>query len=535
MGTKTSVDDKHNNKNVTRSAFKATIGSVFSLLLGFVSSVLIASLIGTGTEMDAYLTAFVIPTYIQAVLLTGLAFVLIPQFIRETVEGRTEDAWGMVGTFFWLTIGILTGITLIGLIFASEILGTTAPGLGGAKADLTEQMLQILLVSMPLLGVATLCEGVQNARGRFFWPGLAPALGALVNIIVLVALYQRISALALAWGFVASTAVRACVTAIPVLRHGWRSKMPLTDPRFLEMGKLIAPFIFFGFITRSIPVVERYFASNLPDGDLSYLGYGSKIGKWIMAVLGQGISIAIFPAMSQAFVKRGDKGLIEQSEFGIRFTFASVLPTLAILSAVSVPLITFLFERGAFDHSATLSIVRILPVAIVAEVLLVMTGNVIGRTYYVKKDTVTGSLVFVLTFVFYLFFARWLIGKWGYVGLAIAPVIHSGLVLLFLMFILTRRMDGFHSRSVLKDVLVFGAISSLVYFISRILLQLFSIAPLLAQLVIPSSIAALVYLGLLYLFNREMALSILEVFGLRQAAGQVKASFRQIWGTTRGV
>ncbi len=60
---------------------------------------------------------------------------------------------------------------------------------------------------------------------------------------------------------------------------------PLHDERVRELARLMWPFILVNILTRCTPLLERYFASGLPDGDLSYPGYATKVTTIIMNVL----------------------------------------------------------------------------------------------------------------------------------------------------------------------------------------------------------------------------------------------------------
>ncbi len=126
---------------ISRSAFKVMLGGMFSILAGFINQMIIAAYFGAGAEMDAYLTALVIPAYFQAVLLSGLSFVFIPAFVREETKGNEDVAWELVGTFFWITSGILIVISIAASIFAKEIISITAPGFGPEKSTLAARML----------------------------------------------------------------------------------------------------------------------------------------------------------------------------------------------------------------------------------------------------------------------------------------------------------------------------------------------------------------------------------------------------------
>ncbi len=503
------------NKSISRSAFTVTIGSVFTMLAGLVSQIVIASIFGAGAEMDAFFTALVVPMYLQGILLGGLSFVFIPAFIREEETGDDENAWALVGTFIWLTSAIFTTLAVTAAMFAPNIIALTAPGLDAEKAELTAYMLAIMMFAVPVTGLGSLTKGVENARNRFFLPALAPAVGSLGNVLLLVLLYDRIGALALAWGYLFSMVLQAAMTAIPVFRHGWTRLMPLRDERVREMAVLVAPFIFFGILTRCTPLIERYFASGLPDGQLSYLGYGTKVGKIVANVLGAGITTAIFPAMARAYSRQGERGLVDRTEYGMRLTVAVSLPALAILSAVSVPLIIVLFERGAFDRATTLSVSQVIPMMIMGEVVFFMLGNVITRTFYATKNTHTVPIIMTITSILFIFLAAWLTSIGGYVGLAWTKPITSALGIVLLVFLMVWRLPYFQVGWLLRTLLFYGLVSLATFTLTREVAALLAATPAIVQLLAASTVGGVFYLGLLFFVDREITVSILETTGIR--------------------
>lgn len=528
MVPETNKADVSSNNTVTRSAFKVTLGGLFGLIAGVASQVVIASIFGAGVEMDAFLTALVVPLYLQAVLLSGLSFVLIPAFVQDEVEGREDDAWALVGTFLWLTGGILAVVAIGGSLFAQRIIVLSAPGLSPGKADLAARMLAILMFSVPLTGLGSLTQGIQNARNRFFWPTAATAVGSLGNLTILLVLYRTVGPLALAWGHLVSAALCAGVTVVPVLRHGWKRLMPLSDGRVHEMARLISPFLFFGILTRCTPLFERYFASGLPDGELSYLGYAYKISQIVMRLLGEGIAMAIFPAMSRAYAQDGEAGLVEKAEYGLRLTLAGALPALAILSAVAVPLVTVLFERGAFQHTATLSVSRVVPIVMVGSVLFPMLGNVVGRTFYVTKDTHTTPMVGAVTSGLYILLAKVLVDPWGYVGLAFAQLLHLGLGILVCSLLLMKKLRFFRMDKLLKDMLLYGTASLIAFLGAWLVSCVVAFLPALLQLLAACFVAGALYMTILFRIDRHIAISILEMTGVQRIVAGAKVGFRRI-------
>jgi putative peptidoglycan lipid II flippase len=518
------------DRSVTRSAFSVMVGSLVAMVAGLANQMVLAAVFGTSAEMDAYLTALVVPTYLQAVLLAGLPFVLIPAFVREDSAGSEGDAWSLAGTFFWLTAGLLTLVAVGGSLLASQILALSAPGLSPGKADLAAQMLSVLMFVVPLTGLGSLTMGVQNARGRFFWPSVATGLGSIGNLVVVLVAYRTLGAVALAWGYLTHEVLRVSVTTLPVLRHGWDRLLPLRDPRVRELGKLMIPFVAFGLLTRSMPVLERFFASGLPDGDLSYLGYGAKIGNIVMGLLGAGIITAMFPAMARAYAQTGERGLVEQAGYGIRLTMAIGLPCVAVLSGVAVPLVSVLFERGAFGPAATLNVSRIMPAVITGTVLCPMVGNLLTRVYYVTKDTHTVPIVSSAAIVVYVFLAKGLADAQGYVGLALAQALYQVLAIIVLYALLLRKLRSLPRRMLLASLLRYGALSAIAFGAAWLMSQGLRSLPALPRLLAALLAGGGLYLGILASVDRDVAISILEMTGAQRILRILRAAVTALQG-----
>lgn len=522
MSAETGSSARARNKNIARSAFKVSLGSLLTLLTGFASQVVIAWFFGVGVEMDAFFTAMVVPLYLELVLLGGLSFVFIPAFVRYEIEGKEEDAWSLVGTFFWLVAAVLTVVGIGGSIFAHDIIDLSAPGLDADKAALAATMLSILMFSVPLSGLASMTQGVANARNSYFLPAVSPAVGALGNVLVMLLFSNMLGPLVLPCGLVVSVALRWGLNVTPVLRRGWNKLLPLHDERVRELARLMWPFILFNILTRCTPLLERYFASGLPDGDLSYLGYATKVTTIIMNVMGNAIGVAILPTMARAYAESGDEGLSRQTEYAFRLSAAVGLPAVLLLSATSVPLISVMFERGAFLPADTLSVSRIIPIMLLGSVFFRMLGNVAARTLYVTKDTLTGPLSAAATAVLYVFMAGFLVEQWGYIGLAWAQPIQLGLALIVVWVVMFRRLPFFSVGRLCKDGLRYTAASLIAAGLAWLAVAVLASFPALLQLSAAWTLSGLAYLLMLFWLDREITIAILEMAGIPMLVAKLK-------------
>jgi putative peptidoglycan lipid II flippase len=516
------VQENLEKRAISRSAFMVMLGGVFSILAGFVNQMIIAAYFGAGNEMDSFLTALVIPSYIDAVLLSGLSFVFIPAFVREETRGNKDAAWELVGTFFWIVTGILIIVAIAGSFFSKDIISLTAPGFSPKKSELAARMLSILMFSVPFNGLSSYTTGIQNARNSFFWPAFGGAVNSIGNILTVVLLRRVAGPMVLPLGFFVAILLQSCITIFPVLRHGWSRLMPLTDSRIAEMAKLILPFILFGFLLRGTILFERYFASALPSGEISYLGYAGKISSIYIQMLASGIASTIFPAMARAYTQRGKEGLEEKTVYGLRLTLAVALPSALITGALSIPLVKVLFERGVFRSVDTLYVAQVVPIVMMSGVLCWMLGNIITRAFYVLENTLAPAIVSTVSVVIYLCIGKFFASQWGYVGLAYAMLIQQTIFVLLLCVLTIYKLPGVALGRILPRVLVYTLAAIGAFYIGKSLSANLNFLPALINLFTSALVSGIFYLVILYFFDREMLISILEMFGIWRLMGFVR-------------
>ncbi len=524
MSSSTEIDDK----SITKPASKVMVGGVLSLAGGLITNVIVAALFGARADMDAYVTALVVPNYFQIVFFSSLYFVLIPAFIDSESNLSDDDAWALVGTFFWIAAFLLLLVALLGSFFSAAIIDTIAPGFSPAKASLAGRMLAVLFYSLPLMGLTTLTVGIQNSRNRFFWPSVAPAFGSFANIVVLWLSSRAIGSMALCWGSIAATAAQAGFTIVPVLSHGWKRVRPLRDKRVRKIGSLMIPLVLFGLVVSFSPVADRYFASALPNGQIAYMGYVAKISGIFVALLASGIAAAIFPSMARTYALDGLPGLSQQQDFGLRLTFAVALPAVMIMAAVSTPFVTVLFERGAFLHTDTLGVSRIVFAYLMGDVIFRMVGNIFQRTFYVLRDMHTQLIVSTVLVGLYLATARFFVAHWGYVGLVWAGATRGGLGVLTLWVLLLRILPKTGLVSVFRSLIKYLSAALCAYLLGRLSVFLLASTSVLLQLTVGGLIGIGIYALAVYLLDREMLSYLLQLSGIPYVVESLESSLSRL-------
>lgn len=315
----------------------------------------VASWFGRSDALDAFLIAYLIPSFVINLLAGSLNPALIPTFIqvRET-EGREAAAR--------LFSGALLGILVL-LVLVSAALGLLAPfclplvgsGFDSAKLALTVRLLYVLLPVIVLSGLAATWTAVLNAGERFALPALLPILPPLAVIVFLVLAGGRLGVFALAVGTVCGLVFQATALAWTANSHG----IPL-KPRWhgctdslRQMAGQYAPVVAGALLMGSTDLVDQSMAAMLEPGSVAALNYGKKVVTLIVGISSVALSTAALPYFSQMTARQDWEGCRHTLKtYGRVIALASVPITLGLVF-FSEPLVRVLFERGAFTAQDT--------------------------------------------------------------------------------------------------------------------------------------------------------------------------------------
>jgi putative peptidoglycan lipid II flippase len=217
--------------------------------------------------------------------------------------------------------------------------------------------------------------------------------------------------------------------------RGVRQVLRLMAPRvlglsFSQINNLLVP-----VLTHSLLVVAA-------------IDYAWRIVLMPHGILGQALGIAAFPTFAILAARRELPAMRRILAETLRLILFLALPTTALLMALSTPLVTLAFERGAFSASDTALVAWAL--LWYAPGLVALAGlEVVSRAFYALEDTVTpvlaGAVQLALMVVLALFFSRWLFPRLGWneigglaLGISLSNLLETGV----LLWLLRRRLQG---------------------------------------------------------------------------------------------
>jgi putative peptidoglycan lipid II flippase len=377
--------------------FTVGIWTLLSRVLGFVRDIMIAAYLGTGPVAEAFLVAFSLPNLFRRVCAEGafnMAFV--PMFSKKLEAG--EDAKRFAQDAFVGLGGILTIFTVIGVIFMPALVTMMASGfLGTERFDLAVYYGRIAFPYILFISLSALLSGVLNATGRFTAAAAAPVL---INIIFISALLitsigcecesradQIFMGQALAYAVPLAGIAQLMLVWFAAKRAGFplRIGRPKMTPELKRLAIIAAPAALAGGIVQINLLVGRQVASFF-EGAVAWLNYADRLYQLPLGVVGIAIGVVLLPDLSRRLRAGDDAGGKDAFNRACEISLALTIPASIALMVIPFPLVSVLFERGAFssdDTAATAIAVAIYGLGLPAFVM----QKTLQPLFFAREDT----------------------------------------------------------------------------------------------------------------------------------------------------
>lgn len=406
-------------RTVARSTLLTALFTALWMAVVYATQVVLAAWFGTGKEMDAYLAATSVPMFISTLTVESLNLAFVPVFIEHQLRGDEQAAWRVTSIVLSSLIFALTLTSAAGVLFSPLLMRVIVPGFDPPRYALATTMSQIIFPSTLFTAVAGFLTSIHYAQKKFLIPALSPLVAAIVNLGLILALVGNLGIVASAWGsFWAPLA--SCVLAAPILRgHPLRFDLNWRDAGVREITRLAGWRVLGDGLGKATPIVDRFIASSLAVGAISYLGYGTRILGFALGLVSQSISTVLFPLLSERAAGEDLASLSRAVSVGMRMTALVTLPVSAILLVLREPIVRVLFARGRFDASATEGVALVL----LGYFGILATNSLAGQivpTLYALKQARMVALVSMLGTAVYVVSAFALTPHLNFLGLALA-------------------------------------------------------------------------------------------------------------------
>lgn len=516
-----------------RSFFAVGGLTLVSRVLGFVRDVLIAAVLGTGAVADAFFVAFRLPNLFRRLFAEG-AFnsAFVPLFAKK-LEGEGPGAAKRFAE------DALSGLTYVLVVLSAIAIGAMpwlmlvlAPGYADdpQKFDMSVQFGRIAFPYLLCMSLMALYAGVLSSLGKY---AAAAAAQILLNVVLTIAITIAYvmglantpsAGLVLAIAVSLAGVVQLVMIARDAARNGMllRPRWPRLTPDIQRLVTLGIPALIAGGVTQINIVVGTSIAS-LQDGAVSYLYYADRLYQLPLGIVGIAVGVVLLADVSR-LLRAGDTGAVLWSQNrAIEFALMLTLPAAVALAIVPAPIISVLFERGAFTPADTLPTALALA-AFAAGLPAFVLARVLSPAYFAREDTKTPmryatiNMVLNVALSVALFFFFKAQGWMPHVGIAIATTVAGWVNAIQLWVTLARRgdfkFDGQLSRSLPLILFASLAMGGILWWVASMLAPwLQSGQPLGVRV---SALAALVFSGLAIYGALIVATGVLNIGQIRE-------------------
>lgn len=445
--------------HIASSAGTVAIGTFSSRILGFVRDMILASAFGASTVADAFYVAFRIPNFLRELFAEGsMSAAFVPVFSEYLTLNGKADARKLARATFTILSLITTAVVIVGIGFSPQIIGVIARGFldDPEKFRLTALLTRMMFPFLLFISSSALIMGILNSLHRFGPPAFSSVVYNVVNIatFLLLAPYFQEPVFAAAIGVTLGGLAQFLMQLPALYSEGFsiaflRPILPL-HAGVVKMGRLILPTVLGLSVTQINLLVNTFLASFLPLGSVSYLYYGMRLIHFPLGIFAVALSTALLPTLSIQAAKKDFPALSRSFSFGLRLVFFITFPALMGLILFRVPIVQTLFERGAFDHVATVGTADAL--LFYALGLWAFAGiRIVVPVFYAMQDTKTPVKIGIFSMLLSIVLNLLLMGPMQHRGLALATSLAAIFNFLSLLVVLKRRIHWSDGKRIIRS------------------------------------------------------------------------------------
>ena len=371
-----------------------TVGAwtMLSRVFGFARDILIAARLGDGPVAEAFVVAFTLPNMFRRFFAEGaLNMAFIPIFSRKLEAG--QGAEGFARDTFAALAALLIGLTLVAQLAMPWLVLALASGFADdPRLEMATLYGRLCFPYILFISLAALLSGVLNATGRFAAAAAAPVLLNMVLIAVMLAAAeagQERLGLALSWAVPVAGVAQCALLWVAARRAGFtlRLRWPRYTPELGRLARIALPAMLAGGVLQINLIVGKQVASYF-DGAIQYINLADRLYQLPLGVVAIAIGVVLLPDLSRKLEAGDTEGGRQAFNRATEFALLLTLPAALALIVVGQPIVSVLFERGAFDAEATANtalVTAIYGLGLPAFVL----QKVLQPLFFARSDTVT--------------------------------------------------------------------------------------------------------------------------------------------------
>lgn len=351
--------------STNRQIFAATLMvGFFTLLVKFASllkELVIAYAFGASDKLDAFLIAYLIPSFVVAVIAGSFKPAVIPTYIQVRDQEGPVAAQELLSAIIFSILAILIAMTVLLIIIGPYLLPFLGSGFDEENIILSQKLFFVLLPLILLSGLETIYSSILNAGEHFALAAYSPAVVPITSILIMVFFASGLGIYTLAIGFLAGFGIQIWLLALSLKKKNIKLKPKWVGmtPHIRQVIDQYLPMVAGAFLISSTFLVDQSMAAMLEPGSVAALSYGSKITITLAGIGAMAMGTALLPYFSKMVANKAWDG-INHTLKTYRWKVLQVsIPVTLLIYFYSEPIIQTLFQRGAFTEADTVLVGKV--------------------------------------------------------------------------------------------------------------------------------------------------------------------------------
>lgn len=470
---------------------------------------IVASLFGTGGEFESFIIAFSISTLFSALVFGSFNTVFITIFSEyKTTEGE-DSAWKFAESIIAL-VAVAFGITLfIGIVCSADLVSLFAPGRSQAFKSIGTGLTRLLFMASFFTLLLSVGTAILYSYKSFIVPNVAVLFGAIVLVITILAIKGGIGIYVMPLSLILSGAVSSLTILFFIARMKnirFRFSFDFKHPGIKRAVWMLCSVSAIGIISQLNMVVNRFFASYLPEGNIAVLEYAYRVVLIVGEVLAVVLVVPLFQRMSVESVLNERGKVRDTFLLGVKMTAVVLLPLTVFILLLRMPIFEALLNYGKFTMRDTIEVSSVFLYLSLAMIGIGF-GQIIGNAFFAVQKIVPlfafNCALVVMNALFDLVFFK----AMGVRGIALAIGLSSCITIGIAFWTFGRLVGGFEgiklSGFMLKSFIasLLSGVSGWLLFHSFSVLEIGWDVWLIVKLCISAAASGILYVMLMSVFR----------------------------------
>ncbi len=403
------------------------VATLAMALTSGIQALLYVSEFGVDARTDGFFVAFslyaIFGVFSQSIRITSA-----PLMVGENPRMTTRQ-------FAVALAAIAAPVAIFTVVLAGPLAALLAPGLDHEAQSVTESALPILGCAMILQLWAAGGATILAIRDRFDRVALAYIAGAVIGLVVYVAIYRSAGELSLGWSMLAM-AIVTCVAMLDGVRSSGGDQPAATERRIdaralahsvaLVLGRTSVYLAFNGLY-----VVTLAFASNYDPGDATLLSYVYLFSSYLVAATGFALGMSRIADMRRGVLTDWRAVIADTVPSGFRYAMLLVAPGLAALIAGGATLMGELLP-SSFDSSDVAQLRIFAALLVLWTIAALLVNLLLPALFALDRAKIVNALapVIVVLHIAVTAAAGAMFGANGVVGaFFVVPLVFAGVLL----------------------------------------------------------------------------------------------------------